>query len=63
MRDSNTDNCRNKRNYSEASLILLNAEACRIYEVPIAGQNELECANCRVPDTTNHQPTGRAAVR
>ena len=37
--------------YSETSLILLNAGACKIYEVPITGQNELEWANCRVPDT------------
>ena len=32
-------------------LSYLMQETCKIYEVPITGQNELEWANCRVPDT------------
>ena len=50
--------------YSETSLILLNAETCEIYEVliPITGQNELEWANCRVPDIPSLLAINQPAV-
>ena len=49
-----------KTTYSGTSLISLNGETWKIYEVPITGQNPPERANCRDHDTpslvTMNQP-------